>query len=353
MRVFSAVFVLVLLTPLGVQGQAALEAFCSRSEVQLAGATEECFAAVQAAVSAQPALGLVIAGGNPTIGTAGGAGLRLGLVPRVSAGARLNLVGVKLPGILADEIPGRLGEAARRFGAPVPAFIGDASIALTDGISVAPGLGGIGAISLLGSASYLPFHLLGVDGFEDAPDVAWGLGARVHALQESFVAPGISFSVTRRQLATIQFGDICEGINTGEGGEIGLCGSTGDPGEVRFDLADWSGRLVASKHLLGFGLTAGLGYDSYGSDVSVGFRAPERVPGTSVTPIFRLRNAELDTTRWTVFGNASYSLIFGTIGLEAGWQQGEPPITGFQELGSDFDPDSGTWFGSLGARLSL
>lgn len=344
----------LLLASTPVAAQSSLGAACDRAEVQAVGAVDECFAAVQAAVAAQPALGLVIAGGNPTLGTAGGTGLTLGVVPRTSAGVRLNVVGVKLPDILADEIGGTIGDLTSRFGAPVPAVIGDVSLALTQGVSLAPGLGGIGAISALGSASYLPVRLLGIDGFEDSPDVAWGLGARFHLLEESFIAPGISVSVMRRQLATIQFGDVCEGIDPGEGAsELATCAGDGDPGEARFNLADWSGRAVASKHFLGFGLTAGLGYDRYGSDLAFGFRAPQPAPAGDVTPIFRFRNQDLDSDRWTVFGNASYTLIFGTIGIEGGWQQGTAPITGFQDIGSDFDPESGTWFGSLGARLSL
>ncbi|HUE96319.1 MAG TPA: hypothetical protein VMN39_06645 [Longimicrobiaceae bacterium] len=344
---------LFLLAAPAAHGQSSLEAVCGRTEVRAVNAVDECLAAVQAALSAQPALGLVIAGGNPTLGTAGAAGLRLGVIPRTSAGIRLNLVGVRLPGILAEEIPGRIGEVTGRFGAPVPAILGDFSIALTEGLGVAPGLGGIGAISLLGSASYLPFRHLGIDGFDDAPDVAWGIGARVHILQESFVVPGVSVSLMRRQLATLQFGDVCVGIQPGEANGVGTCAGSGDPGEVRFNLVDWSARAVASKHLLGFGLTAGLGYDRYGSDLAFGFRAPEPVPGTSITPIFRVLDEALESSRWTVFGNASYTLIFGTIGVEAGWQQGTSPITGFRDIGSDFDPKSGIWFGSAGVRLSL
>ena len=340
-------------------GQSSLESICDRQDVTLAGAGDECLAAVQAAISAQPALGLVIAGGNPTLGTAGGAGLRLGVLPRVSAGLRLNVVGVGLPDIVAAEIPGTVGDITRRFGAPAPALIGDASIALTEGFGFAPGLGGIGAISVLGSAALLPFRALGVEGFEDSPDIAWGIGGRLHLLQESFVAPGISVSVMRRQLATVRFGDVCPGttvsVQDGEDPETGTfpCATEGDPGEVEFDLGDWSGRLVASKHLLGFGLTAGIGYDEYSSDVGLGFRSPERVPGTNTTIAFRSFGHELESSRWILFGNASYSLLVATIAAEAGWQQWDAPITGFRNIGSDFDPESGTWFGSIGVRVGL
>ena len=353
MRALAVVWLLLLLVSRSLSEQDALAAGCEGATVQAAGAAEECYAVAQAAISAQPALGLVIAGGNPTFGTAGGTGLRLGVVPRTSASLRLNVVGVKLPDIIGNAVPGTLGDVTKRFGAPVPSLLGDLSISLTRGVTLTPGLGGIGAISLLGSGSWLPLDQLGLDGFTNSPNLAWGFGGRLHLLNESFVAPGIAVSVMRRGFGTLRFGDICKGLDPLEGTQTSACTGPGDPGEILFDLTDWSGRAVVSKHLLGFGLTAGLGYDRYGSDVSFGVRAPEPIVGANPTPLFRFGRQELESTRWTMFGNASYTLIFGTIGLEAGWQQGDAPISSFDDIGSDFDPSSGTWFGSLGARLAL
>lgn len=349
----------VVATP--VHSQSNLEAICGRAEVQALRASDACYAAVQAAVSGQPALGLVLAGGNPTFGTAGATGLRLGTVPRTSAGLRLNFVGVRLPGIIADDIPGALGDFSERFGAPVPALLGDISIGLTTGLSAAPGLGGIGALSVIGAFSYLPFDALGIDGFEGSPDFAWGIGGRMHLIRESFVAPAVSASLIRRRLNTIQFGDVCSfsdfqqtsSTSTVPVTLTGLCAGPGDAGEFRLDLTDWSGRLVASKNLLGFGLSAGLGYDRYHSDLGYGFRAPEPVEGTDVTAVYRVARDELESERYSVFGSLSYTLIIGTFGIEAGWQQGEAPIAGFRDLETDFDPENGVWFATLGTRLSI
>lgn len=330
--------------------QQTLEASCDRPEVQAFGARDTCLAAVQAAVSAQPALGILIAGGNPTIGSAGAAGMRLGVVPRVSAGLRLNVVPVRLPDILAEEIGGQVGEVTRRFGAPAPALTADVAVGLTDGFSIAPGLGGMGGISLLGSATYIPFNLLDGEGF-DRSDLAYGLGARLHLLRESFVVPGISISVMRRALPSVSFGEVCPGGTTP--GEPSICPVDGDIGEFSFDLVDWSTRLVASKRLLGIGASAGIGHDRYESDVDLAFRGSQPSLGLQAAPVFSASERGLSSTRWTVFGNLSYTLIIATLGLEAGWQQGSAPITGFRNLGSDFDPRGGTWFGSLGARISL
>lgn len=340
--------------PLAAQNS--LESICDASEVQAVDAREPCLAVVQAATSGQPVLGLLMAAGNPTMGTLGATGFRLGILPRVSAGARLNLVAIRLPDILADEIPGQVGAVTRRFGAPAPALLGDVAISVTNGFSIEPGVGGIGAVSLIGTVSYLPFRLFDIDGFGDSPDLALGIGGRLQLLEESFVTPGVSFSVMRRRLNTVRFGDVCPAGS----GEVELPGATpphrstcagpGDPGEFGFDLTSWSSRLVAAKHLLGFGLAGGIGHDSNRSRLDFGFRGGP-VSGTS--PAFRVTDQTLRSDRWTVFGNASYTLIVFTLGLEAGWQQGAAPITGFGNLGSDFDPRSGTWFGNLGVRLAL
>jgi hypothetical protein len=344
---------------LPVTAQSDLERICATPEIELLGARDACVVTSQAVASAQPLVGLLIAGGNPTIGTSGVDGLRLGFLPRVSAGARLNLVSIRLPDILVDQAPGQIADLTRRFGTPVPAVMGDASLMITRGVSVAPGLRGIGAISLLGSASYLPFRISGVDGFDrDRPSV--GFGARVNLMEESFVAPGVSASLMYRRLPTVHFGQICPqgfvSVVETEGTprrQMGACPGAGDIGEFSFGITDWSGRLVVSKRLLGVGAVAGIGRDRYESNLDFGFRSAREIPGTGTAAAIRFLDNEFGTTRYSVFANLSYSLLVGMIAVEAGWQQGAPPITGFRNLGSEFDPRGGTWFGGLGARLAL
>lgn len=337
--------------------QESLAARCDHPVVQ-EFAAEACLAAVQAGVSAQPALGIVIAGGNPTIGTAGGAGLRMGVVPRVSVGLRLNVVAVRLPDLLTDELEGSVRSFTQRYGAPAPAASGDIAIGVFRGFDAAPGIGGVGGLSLLGSVSYLPFSLI-EDGFEET-DLAYGIGGRLHLLDESFSVPGLSISLMRKKLQTVAFGNVCPGgivpIAGGpevEGTEYGGCAGPGDIGEFSFDLVDWSSRLVVSKHLLGLGATLGLGYDRYTSDLGFGFRGDELVPTTNLSPVFRVQDERLESDQWTVFGNLSYTMMVVTLGLEAGWQQGTSPVPGFGDVDSEFNPRKGTWFASIGTRLSL
>src|SRR5687768_1907075 len=58
-----------------------------------------CRTVAQAAESTQPQLGILIAGGNPILGTASTSGVRLGFLPRVTAGVRVNVVGARVPDI--------------------------------------------------------------------------------------------------------------------------------------------------------------------------------------------------------------------------------------------------------------
>ncbi|HEV2733298.1 MAG TPA: hypothetical protein VGV85_00620 [Longimicrobiaceae bacterium] len=323
-------------------------------------ARETCITVAQAVESAQPQLGIVLTGGNPTLGTASTGGIRLGILPRVSATAKANLVFVRLPDILAESA----GSAAQTLndatGIPVPALSGTASVGVFPGISLAPTVGGVGAVDLLGSATWLPLGTFDVEGFsDDTPDFSWGGGARVGLLRESFTMPGLSVSLMYHSLGTVSYGDVCdqpaplvEG-RTGDGyrGEAGLCLGGGDPGEFTVDLSNWSTRGAISKRLLGLGLTAGVGYDRFSSDAGFGLRT--RCPlVNSQTCFARFSGFEVDNDRWSGFVNGSFSLLMATFAAEVGWMEGGDPIEGFPST-SDFDPGSGTFFGSLGFRLAL
>jgi hypothetical protein len=343
------------LTPVPLAAQSdSLEDVCDDPLVAAANAAEECLATVQAVTSAQPAVGLLIAGGSPTTGGVSAGGLGLGVAPRVIAGVRVNVVTIELPDIFAEQASNQ-PDFLDSYGLAVPALSGDLSVGLTEGFEVAPGVGGIGAISLIGNATYLPFQLFS-DEFDEG-NLAWGAGVRVRLLTESFVSPGIAASLMWRQLPTYEFGDVCpQGVLPVSGGsdeiEVGTCPGQGDPGEIAFDLRDLSGRLMVAKQLVGFSANLGLGYDRYDSDLNFGFRGAP-VAGTGSAGTFQVRDRSLESDRWTVFGGLSYTIVVATLSLEGGWQQGDAPITGFQDLGGDFDPEGGTWFGSFGARLAF
>ncbi|HEX2187766.1 MAG TPA: hypothetical protein VHG51_02650 [Longimicrobiaceae bacterium] len=319
-----------------------------------------CYTVAQAVESAQPQLGIVLTGGNPTLGTASTGGIRLGILPRVSATAKANLVFVRLPDILAESAGGAAQALNDATGIPVPALSGTASVGVYPGFSVAPTVGGVGAVDLLGSATWLPVGSFDVEGFaEDTPDFSYGVGARLGLLRESFTTPGLSVSLMYHRLGTVAYGDVCSepalgGITEQRDGytvQAGACFGDGDPGEFSVDLSSWSTRAAASKRLLGLGLTAGVGYDRFSSDAAFGFRTrcPADVPGGCFA---RVSDLELDNGRWSGFVNGSFSLLMASLAAEVGWLQGEQAIDGFPSA-SDFDPTEGTWFGSLGFRIAL
>ncbi|MBW3656550.1 MAG: hypothetical protein KY444_10615 [Gemmatimonadetes bacterium] len=328
--------------PLAAQND--INAVCNQysGEVQ-----SRCAAVAQAVDAAQPQLGILLAGGNPILGTASTGGVRLGLIPRFSVAARVNVVGARLPDIReASSSGGQVN--IDEFRVPAPAVGANVSLGLSNGFSVAPMIGGFGSVDLLGSVTVLPLELAGDDFGENA--FSGGAGARVGLIRESFITPGVSVSVMYRRLGEVSFGDVCEGT---EGPTVDGNGSTcvgaGDFGELSFGLSNVSARAAVSKRLLGFGLTAGVGYDKFNTDADFAFRTPV-VAG--VQRIFRFNEVEVDNDRWSAFVDGSFTLLFGSIVGELGWMQGADPIGNFPST-SDFNPREGTWFASLGARLSL
>lgn len=325
--------------------QQSLEETCASAE----GAEEQrrCTAVAQAVDAAQPQLGILLAGGNPTLGTASTGGVRLGVIPRVSLTGRVNVVAARLPDI--RETP---EEGVRQFRVPAPAVGANLSLGLTQGFSVAPMMGGFGAIDLLGSVSVLPLGLLSDDFGENA--FSWGAGARVGLLRESFITPGVSVSLMYRDLGDVGFGHVCDGteqplFSAGGPANRSVCSAGGDFGEIAFGLTNWSARAAVSKRLLGLGLTGGVGYDRFRTDADFAFRTPA-IAGTE--HIVRFDDVRVENDRWSAFLDLSYTVLIGSLVAEAGWMQGASPIQGFPDA-SDFDPREGTFFGSLGARISL
>jgi hypothetical protein len=352
---------LVGLLPVSVQAQeSGLPGACAAIEP---GLRQTCQVVAQAVESAQPQVGVLVTGGNPTIGTASTGGLRLGVLPRVSATAKANLVYARIPDI--REI--RVGSTdARSYGdlsIIAPSLSGTATVGIFPGMSLAPTIGGIGSIDLLGTTSWLPLRSLASDDFRpSSSDISYGGGLRVGLIRESFTMPGASVSLMYHKLGTVAYGEICSDridTSTADGAnytlEQGECAPTdlGDMGEFRFDLSSWSTRAAVSKHLLGLGLSAGIGYDRFSSDLSAGLRAPS---GGEALPDFsyaRITDVDLSQGRWSAFVDGSFSVLVATIAVEAGWLQGADAVPGYPDNSSDFDPGDGTYFGSVGLRIAL
>lgn len=307
---------------------------------------QRCVAVAQAAEAAQPRLGIVLAAGSPALGV--GTGPSSGDRPRFRASGRLNLAVLHMPDIVLEDDGLMPQPSTGEMSVFTVVLGGNASVGVLEGAN------GIGSVDLLLSAAYLPFDLIGREVYKPASaQFSVGAGARLGLLRESTTAPDVSVTLMYRRTGAVQIGNTCEGDEENVTSSTATCRWAGDAGEVHVDLAGLSGRAVLGKTLGPVGLAAGVGYDRYASDLRLDIRG-ERV-GSGLTGSNRIyhRTAELESDRWSGFLNATTSVVAGgSLVAEVGWMQGGEAVAGYAE-DADFDPASGTWFGSLGARLPL
>jgi hypothetical protein len=277
-----------------------------------------------------PQLGTAMTGGNTTMGQGGSmGGPRFGLVPRFSIGVRANAVighvpvydpNVRLPG---DPTPAARELTAESNYIPLPAV--DLALGVFKGLPLA--LSNVGGIDLLLSAAYVPKYES--DELNITPDksLEFGYGVRVGLLQESLIVPGIGVSYMVRKfpvttLSTVQ-------------GSASL--SIDD-----LDLQSNAWRITASKSLLLFGISGGIGQDTYKASTSV---TATQTPAT-VGPI----ELESKVTRTNYFGELSMNLmvlkIVGSVGMVSGGD-----ITTYNTY--ETPADKSRMYGSVGVRIGL
>jgi hypothetical protein len=312
-----------------------------------------CGQVVTVITTLQPTVGVAFSGGAHTLGTATTIGRRLGL-PRVSVTARVNGALVDAPDLLDGYLP-RFDENDRltpmgTTRLPVIALQGDVVLGLLNGVSVGPVAGGMGAVDLLGSLSFIPaVDAVGLS--ESILNV--GVGARLGILRQGLILPGVSVSAMYRTM----LGDVTFG-------ELGPDPNTGDPAEFAAGLSTWSFRGGVSKGILALDLAAGAGWDIYTSDVSFDWRLrcppevcdQERVVATDGGVSGRLR-----TSAWNVFGNVGVNLLLLRLVAEVGYQQPATVVdaAALQRAGLPAqapaveDLGGGRFFLGLGARLTL
>jgi hypothetical protein len=194
---------------------------------------------------------------------------------------------------------------------------------------------GLLAVDFLGSAQLLATdqvdNLTVDEGARRIGGIALGLGygARIGLMKETALMPALSFSVMRRDIPEISYGDI----------------STGDRYSYAVDLHATNLRLIASKHLAVFDVAAGLGWDKYTGDALIRFRDPITLVAQPDIPV------QLDNSRMLAFLNAGLSLkkvnLIGEIGYQGGRDQNLS--TDFE----DFDTTVGKFFAGLGLRVGF
>ncbi len=293
-----------------------------------------CQQAVDLFKYVSPLLGTSVVGGNTTMGQGGSMGTRLGLIPHVSVGVRINAVFGGVPEFAQPTplLPGATGPspkpataiATTKLPIPMPAF--DAAIGVFKGVPLA--LSNVGGVDLLLSAAYIP--KIDKDDISITPEtpIKIGYGIRVGLLQESLVVPGIGFSWMKRDMPTTDI--------VGRAGTASL--SVND-----FELKTTAWRVTASKSLILFGLALGAGQDTYKVGTSISATLP---PAGSTTPF----TLEQEVKRTNYFADLSMNLPFikivGTGGMVSG---GDIPTY------YDFDKaaDASRLYGSVGIRFTF
>jgi len=281
-----------------------------------------CAAAVDGTRAFHPVIGVLVSGGNPTIGSAAALGLG-----HASLTLRANAVQVVLPD-LAYTGSGSTVPAGDKLWAPAPLVEG--SLGIYGGVG-----NGLLALDLLGSAQLLPtdqINNLTVDaGARQIGGIALGLGygARIGLVRERGPLPAVSVSIMRRDIPQITYGDV----------------PAGDRFSYGVDLHATNLRLVASKQLLFLDMAAGLGWDKYTGDALIQFRDPITNVQQPDVPV------NLNSSRALGFLNAGMSLSVVRLTGEVGYQGGKD-----QNLSSDFqdfDTTKGKFFAGLGLRVGF
>jgi hypothetical protein len=314
-QLLPGLFVLAVTTPALAQN--------SECSAYVSNARRVCDAAVDGTRAFHPVAGILVSGGNPTIGSAG----TLGGLGHASLTLRANGVNIVLPDVgytgSSSTVP-----AGDKLFAPAPLVEG--SLGLYGGLP-----SGLLAVDFLGSAQLLPANQ--IDNFSvDADarrigDIALGLGygARIGLLKEMGPLPAISVSIMRRDIPELTYGD----INAGDGFSYAV------------DLNATNLRLIASKKLMVLDLAAGIGWDKYTGDALIRFRDPITLVAQPDIPL------ELNNSRALGFINAGLSLSAVRLTGELGYQAGKD-----QNLSSDFedfDTTKGKLFAGLGLRVGF
>ena len=269
----------------------------------------------------QRGIGLSVTGGSDLPGSGSTLGRRLGSVPRIAFTLKGNAIRLGTPRIL---------DGAGAPSAKESFFVTSGQLGVRagvlDGFSLAPTIGGILSLDLYADGSWV--RLPGDQGFLESIS-GYGIGARIGIFRESFTLPGVSLSVTRHSMGSVELGDRTQG----------------DQAALDFDLSATSMRAVASKSILSLALLAGAGWDRYSSDVAL-------IAVDPVTAATGQASASgFNTSRTVYFAGASMTFLVLQISGELGWAGGSDSPVG--RASSGFDPGSGTYFGGVALRLTF
>jgi hypothetical protein len=269
-------------------------------------AQQGCQAALDLVNYMTPQLATAIAGGSPTLAQSGA----LGGLGRFALSIRgTGVMNGAFPNI--GDKPFLTNSAAQTYtskDAVVPGVGVDFSVGIWKGVNL--GATHVGGIDALVSALYLPdvsegdISIKANDG-----NLKLGYGIRVGVLDESIITPGVYISYLQRDLPTVSL--------TGESSAASGAGTaTGTFALNDFSVKTTAIRLVAQKSLLIFGLSLGVGQDSYKSSARVSAAVTSPIAGSSTGV------ASLNMTRTNVFGGVSFNFFVFKLAVEAGQVSG-------------------------------
>lgn len=307
--------------------ESAVVGACARpSNFQFPSVDPGCAATARSVVLAQPRLLLAAGGGNPVPGTASTLGVRIGTSPRWSVSFRTTGTRVRALSGVESILEGSGRSTAIGLGT-------DVAVGLFRGFTLAPTVGGVGSIDLLGSAGVVfpggDFGRARSGGAEGSTrPFTWSLGLRAGLFRESFTLPGVSLAGTYRSVGRVSHGDP---------------DPIGSQAYWSADLSALGARLVASKNVLGVGLGIGAGMDRVNGDARI--RYPS---GAS-----ELRDLELEQDRTLVFGSVSYTRVVLHGVVEVGWQDAHDDTASYLDPTLDAEGGDGGVYGSVALRLSI
>jgi hypothetical protein len=322
---------------LSAQGGGLQSSPCPQGTTNALGIPDQARAAQDACTQAYdvyqflaPQLGLLLTGGNATLGQGG----TLNGIGHFTVGLRGNVSSGLLPDIGAFS---PTGTGAQRRELPTNSQVfafptADAAIGIFNGLPLAVSY--VACLDVLVSAAFVRSF---VGEIPVTPSSHWqfGYGARLGLLQETLVVPGISATYLVRKLP-----------------ETNIVGTSGADTlrvlNAKVNTTAW--RVVASKSLISFGIAAGIGQDTYDQSADIQGVVHTTVNGIPVSGSSTVPNTKQSLTRTNYFLDLSLNLpVFKLIG-EVGQATGGKVQTYNSFAGGAADRSQ--VYGSLGVRLA-
>ena len=300
-----------------VEGVADLAERCTGGRTQFLSTCREM---ALAAMAVQQGVGLASALGSDIPGTPSTHGRRLGLMPRIGLTVSALALRATLPNV-SGSTPAELAEGQS---AALLGLKGTAVAGVMDGFQLAPTVGGILSVDLIGS--YSVGSLPGEAGL-DGTGSGFGAGARVGVLRESFTLPGISVAASRSWHSDIRAGNTADG----------------NPGEATTGLTVSSLRATAGKNWFVIGIMGGVGWDRYEGDVQLSVPRGAGDRGSI--------NGDVASERVLYFVSGWFNFLLTRLSVEVGVAEGVgDPFAG---RSAGYDPAGATWFASAAFRITL